>query len=138
QQGFAYDASKMDLQQAKDNLELAVILAYLQVLSNEDQVELAQKQVEVTQVQVDRLIKLNEEGAISPPQLYDLRGQLKEAELNRVDAQNAVASAKLFLSQLLTIPYDPSMQLQKLEGEDLLQPFESTANEVYNNATENL
>src|SRR5690606_20118827 len=30
QQGFAYDASKMDLQQAKDNLELAVILAYLQ------------------------------------------------------------------------------------------------------------
>ena len=138
QQGFAYNASKMDLQQAKDNLELAVILAYLQVLSNEDQVDLAQKQVEVTQVQVDRLVKLNEEGAINPPQLYDLRGQLKEAELNRVNAQNAVASAKLFLSQLLTIPYNPSLRLQKLEGEDLLQPFEATAGEVYNSATENL
>ncbi|HVE60501.1 MAG TPA: TolC family protein, partial [Chitinophagaceae bacterium] len=38
QNAFAYDASKMELQQAKDNLTLAVILAYLQVLNNADQV----------------------------------------------------------------------------------------------------
>lgn len=138
QQGFAYDASRMDLQQAKDNLELAVMLAYLQVLSNEDQVELAQKQVEVTRLQVNRLEKLNAEGAINPPMLYDLIGQLKESELNVVTAQNAVASAKLFLSQLLTIPYDPLLQLQKLEGEDLLSPFSVTADEVYNNAAKSM
>ena len=77
QNAFAYDASKMELQQAKDNLTLAVILAYLQVLSNEDQVEVANKQVAVTQVQIDRLEKLNKEGAINPPQLFDLRGQIK-------------------------------------------------------------
>lgn len=138
QQGFAYDASKMDLQQAKDNLELAVMLAYLQVLSNEDQVELAQRQVEVTQLQVNRLEKLNAEGAINPPMLYDLIGQLKESELNVVTAQNAVASAKLFLSQLLTIPYEPSLQLQKLDGENLLQSFTVTVDEVYNNASKRM
>lgn len=138
QQGFAYDASKMDLQQAKNNLELSVMLAYLQVLSNEDQVVLAQKQVEVTRLQVNRLEKLNAEGAINPPVLYDLIGQLKESELNVVTAQNALASAKLLLSQLLTIPYDPYLQLQKLEDEDLLQPFAATVDEVYNNATKNM
>ncbi len=33
QNAFAYDASRMELQQAKDNLTLNVILAYLQVLN---------------------------------------------------------------------------------------------------------
>ena len=79
QNAFAYEASKMELQQAKDKLTLAVILAYLQVLSNEDQVEVANKQVAVTQVQIDRLEKLNKEGAINPPQLFDLKGQNKRS-----------------------------------------------------------
>ncbi len=106
QNAFAYDAAKMELQQAKDNLTLAVILAYLQVLSNEDQVALANQQVMVAKVQIDRLEKLNKEGAINPPQLFDLRGQVKEAELNRVTAQNALAFSKLTLTQLMNIAYD--------------------------------
>jgi outer membrane protein len=138
QNAFAYDASKMDLQQAKDNLELAVILAYLQVLSNEDQVELATQQVGVTQAQVDRLEKLNQQGAISPPELYDLRGQLKEAELNKINALNAVATAKLLLTQLLTIPNDPSLKLVKIDRNDLLEAFPETVDEIYNNAVNNL
>ncbi|HVG41017.1 MAG TPA: TolC family protein, partial [Chitinophagaceae bacterium] len=120
------------------NLTLAVILAYLQVLSNEDQVELANKQVAVTQVQIDRLEKLNKEGAISPPQLYDVIGQLKEAELNRVTAQNAVASSKLALTQLLTIPYDPSIQLEKISVEEMVERFPATTEEVFTNATNTL
>jgi outer membrane protein len=135
QNAFAYDASKMELQQAKDNLTLAVILAYLQVLSNEDQVELATKQIAVTQVQIDRLEKLNREGAINPPQLYDVRGQLKQAELNKVTAQNAVNSSKLLLLQLMTLPYDPSLQLEKISGEELFPKFPGSVDDVYNNAT---
>jgi len=135
QNAFAYDAAKMELQQAKDNLTLAVILAYLQVLSNEDQVVLANQQVMVTQVQIDRLEKLNKEGAINPPQLFDLRGQLKEAELNRVTAQNAAASSKLTLTQLMNIAYDPSITLEKIDEGELLQKFPSSVDEVYNNAT---
>lgn len=135
---FLFDAAKMDLQQTKDNLTLAVILAYLQVLSNDDQVALAKKQVAVTQVQLDRLEKLNKEGAIDPPQVFDLKGQLKEAELNLVTAQNSVASSKLSLSQLMNIAFDPNIQLEKVSGEELLQPFPFTVDEVYNKATNEL
>jgi outer membrane protein len=135
---FAHDAAKLDVQQSRDNLTLAVILAYLQVLSNEEQLEVARKQVAVTQVQLDRLEKLNNQGAISPPLMYDMRGQLKEAELNVIDAQNAIASSKLALSQLMTIPYNPNLQVEKISGEELLQKFPSTAEEVYKSSMEKL
>lgn len=138
QNAFAYDASKMDLEQAKDNLRLAVILAYLQVLSNEDQVGIAKKQVEVTAAQLERLQKLDKQGAISPPQVYDIKGQLKEVQLSEIDARNAWAAAKLQLSNLLTIPYDSTLQLQRIDAADLLEPFPFTLDEVINKASQSL
>ncbi len=138
QNRFAYDAAKMDVQQAKDNLTLAVIVAYLQVLSNEEQVELTKKQLSVTQLQLERLEKLNEEGAINPPQVYDLKGQLKEAELNLVTSKNAVASSKLLLTQLMTVPFEPDLQLEKISGQGALQIFPYSAEEVYNRSINTL
>src|SRR3982750_3416406 len=41
QNAYGYDASRMEEQQAKDELVLNVILAYLTVLNNEDRVQLA-------------------------------------------------------------------------------------------------
>ena len=55
-----------------------------------------------------------------------------------MNAQNAVASSKLTLTQLMTIPYDPSIQLEKIGSKELLEPFLSSVEEVYNNATNGL
>jgi outer membrane protein len=57
----------MTLQQRKDNLTLSIILAYLQVLNNEDQLVQARNQMELTKQQLDRLGILNKEGAIDHP-----------------------------------------------------------------------
>jgi outer membrane protein len=131
---YAYDASKMELQQAKDNLALNVILAYLQVLSNEDLVELSMKQVEVSRKQVERLEVLNKEGAINPSQLYDLKGQLKDDELMVVNNRNALATSRLTLAQLMQLPYDPSMKIERIGMEELLQKYAPSVADVYNNA----
>src|SRR5690349_15815510 len=48
QTALAYEASKMDWQQAKDNLAINIILAYLTVLSNEDQLAQARLQADLT------------------------------------------------------------------------------------------
>lgn len=137
QAGYALEASRMELEQAKEALTLNVILAYLQVLSNEDLLEVSKRQVAVSQKQVERLEVLNKEGAISPSQLYDLIGQQKDNELAVVTAQNAVATSRLTLAQLMNIPYDPAMQLERLGMEDL-QKFGSSAQEVYNTALNEL
>ena len=95
QNAYAADAARMDKQQEEDNVTLNVILAYLQVLNNEELAALSIAQAGVTQKQVDRLEILNREGAISPPVLYDLRGQLKGEEAAVVNALNAVEVSKL-------------------------------------------
>src|ERR1043165_333105 len=75
QNKLTYEASKMTLQQRKDNLTLNIILAYLTVLNNEDLLEQAQNRAGLTKQQVDRLEVLNKEGAIAPLLFSDLKGQ---------------------------------------------------------------
>ncbi|MCU7548579.1 TolC family protein [Chitinophagaceae bacterium LB-8] len=135
---YASDASKMELQQVKDNLSLDVILAYLLVLSNEDLVELSKKQVEVSNKQVERLEILHKEGAINPSQLYDLKAQLKDDELTAVNNQNALAIAKLNLAQLMQLPFDSAMKVERIGMEELVQKYGPSLADVYNNAVNEL
>lgn len=111
---LGYQASKMELQQAKDNLTINIILAYLNVLSAEDILENSRNQQVVTGKQVDRLNILNQSGAIPPSQYYDLKGQYANDEIAVVDNQAALETAKLNLAQLLNIPYDKNMDVERL------------------------
>src|SRR5215212_8518791 len=72
---YAYEASRMEHQQAKDELVLNVILAYLSVLNNEDQVQLAYTQAATSQAALERLNVLNTQGAVRPSDFSDLKGQ---------------------------------------------------------------
>ena len=138
QYNYAYNAAKMEHQQVKENLVLSVILAYLQVLSNEDLVALSLQQAGVTAKQVERLEVLHKQGAINPPQLHELRGQLKEGELTIVNNQNTLANAKLALAQLMNIPFDNTMTVERISMEELLNKYPSSSTEVYNNAMNHL
>jgi outer membrane protein len=131
---YAYEASRMDLQQTKDNLTLNVILAYLQVLNNEDQLALALQQADVSQKQLDRLKILNDKGAVKPSDISDLTGQLMDNQLSVVNARNALQTAKLTLSQYMVIPYNPDMKVQRLDVQQLLNTYTTSAADVYQNA----
>ncbi len=54
QTSLSYQASKMELQQEKDNLSLNVILSFLQMMNDEDVLALTKKQIAVTEKQVER------------------------------------------------------------------------------------
>jgi outer membrane protein len=99
-------ASEMDWQQQKDNITINVILSYLQVLSNQEQLTIARNQVEVSKAQVARLDVLNNSGAIAPSLLYDLRGQMATDELNVITIKNSLESAKISLAQLMNVQYN--------------------------------
>ncbi len=136
QNELAYEASKMDLQQAKDNLTLGVILAYLQVLSNEDQLQTSINQFEVSKKQVERLEVLNENGSIAPYTLSDLKGQMANDELAIINGRNSVESAKITLCQLLNVPYSKNFTLQKFNPVDFLAGYGETSESVYSTALE--
>ncbi len=133
-----FKASEMDLQQAKDNLTINVILDYLQVLSNEELIDEAIKQTDVTGKQVERLNLQNNEGAIAPATLYDLKGQLAAEQLNVVNAKSALETSKVALVQLMNVPYQESLALQHIDVDSSLVIYDATTAQVYQQALQNL
>jgi outer membrane protein len=135
QNAYAYEASKMEWQQAKDNLTLNVILSYLQVLNNEDIVASSARQAELSQKQLERLEILDKQGAINPSLVSDLRGQLMNDQLGILNARNQLETSKLVLSQYMNIPYSKNMQLERINVNDMLTAYMQAPNEIFENST---
>jgi outer membrane protein len=138
QNALAYEASRLELQQEKDNLTLSIILAYLQALNNQDLLTQSRNQADVSRKQVERLNILFQEGAIPPAQLYDLKGQLANDELSMINNENAANAAKLTLSQLMNIPFSSNIQLEKLSLDQFSTSYDVTPEEIYKMALEQL
>lgn len=132
----AYESSKLTWQQAKDNLVLNVILAYLQVLNNEDLVASAINQAGVSQKQLERLDVLNKQGAIKPSEFSDLKGQLMNDQLAIVSAKTALEESKLSLAQLMNKQYDKNMKLERIDVTEFLANYTASAQQVYQSALE--
>lgn len=135
---YAFEASRMELQQQKDLVMLDVILAYLQILTNEDLLDQTKKQLEVSRKQVERLEILHKEGAIKPADLYDLKGQYADNQLNLVTTQNNLNSAKLRLAQLMNQPYKADLQVERLTAEQFSLDYAASTEDIYRIATEQL
>ena len=135
---YAYEASKMELQWSKDQLMLKVILAYLQVLTSNDLLLQSQKQADVTQKQVERLEIMNEQGAIKPSDLTDLKGQLGDNKVSLINNQNNLDAARLSLSQLMNVPYNRNLQVERLSADQFDMNYMATTDSIFNIAMQQL
>lgn len=135
--GFRYEASKMEWQQAQDNVTINIILAYLQILSAEDLLVQSHTQMLVSGKQIQRLDILNSEGAIAPSDLYDLKGQVANEQLAIADNEAAVANAKLTLCQLLNIPYSNTFEVARLPGDSFEMKSAENPESLYQNSLKN-
>jgi outer membrane protein len=138
QNSLTYQAAKMDWQQEKDNLTINIILAYLQVLSNTDQLVQARNQASLSSQQVERLEVLNKEGAIKPSDLSDLKGQYAGDQLAIITIENALQTAKVSLAQLMNVPYNKELVLEKIEPESFAARYEDTPEKIYQTALQQL
>ena len=132
---LGFEASQKELQQAKDNLTINIILAYLQVLSAQDVLEQSRQQIGVSQKQVERLDILNKEGAIAPAELSDLKGQVANDQLAVANNEAALQLAKLSLCQLLNIPYDKGLEIEKIDINNIEMNFSGTPQDIFQAAT---
>ncbi|MEP7237020.1 MAG: TolC family protein [Ferruginibacter sp.] len=138
QTSLSYQASKMELQQEKDNLTLNVILSFLQMMNDEDVLALTKKQITVTEKQLDRLDIMNKEGAIAPAVFYDMKGQYASDQLAVITASRSLEMSKLTLAQFMNVPYNKDMQIDR-EGFDMTMAlYEGTADNIYTTALQNL
>lgn len=140
QNRYAFEAAKMEQEQAKEALTLDVILNYLQILSNEDLLNQAVLQKNLSEEQVKRLQVLDKEGAIAPSILFDLQGQLAEDELNIINSRNALNASRLTLSQLMNVEYDEKLEVARLRTDQFENPgkYPFTTNDIINSALNQL
>lgn len=128
-------AAKQDYDAVKNNIALNVANAYLQVLSTDDLILVAEKQLEVTKYQFERTRKLVAGGALAEANMYDLEAQLSNDELQLVNAQNNHESAILTLKQVMNMPGVERIAVQRVEVDNPeMQPYPESANEVYRSA----
>ena len=131
QNELTYEATKKDLQQQRDNLTINIILAYLQVLTNEDLLTQSINQAALSKKQTERLDIMNKEGAILPQLLYDLKGQYANDQLSIINNENALQTAKLTLSQLMNIPYDKNLKVEKLDPKEFATKYEDAPEVIH-------
>jgi outer membrane protein len=126
-------ASQYDLDMIMDDISIAVAGFYLDILYNQELLEVAKAQLEVTQQQVNRMGKMLEAGTIAKGDLLSIEAQSSTEELAVVDVENNLAISHLSLQQLIDYPVSEDFEIEVPQ----LRPIESpqiaiTAEDIYN------
>lgn len=134
----SWEAAEQSVENEKDRIALSVILAYLQVLSNQELLDQAKSQLTVSLEQVKRMELLDSTGAIKPSDLSDVQGQLYNDQITIARTENNIKAAKIELCRLMNIPYSESIEVEKMNPEEGFLLREASAAELYKNSVENL
>jgi outer membrane protein len=119
----------------KNNVSLQVSVAYLNVLSAEDLIDVAQRQLDVTRLQYERTQKLVNAGSLPETNLFDLDAQTANDELSLINAQNSLESAILTLKQAMNAPVEMNIQVARIEIPDPnIVNYGENANSIYQTA----
>ena len=112
-----HQAALADLQRARENIALQITGSYLDVLYQKELVGVQERQVKLSQVQLDRIEKLFHNGKQSEADVAQARSVVANDQLQLTQQQNQLRLALLELSQLLELPTP--------EGFDIDEPSEA-------------
>lgn len=105
------------LEEAKDDITLNVIAQYLQALYCEELYGVAQEQVRLSKVELDRRKELLAEGKIPEVDLLQAESQLAQDEVSAVTALNNRDIALLDLAQMLELPSADGFTIAPLQSD---------------------
>ncbi|HXI01229.1 MAG TPA: TolC family protein [Sphingobacteriaceae bacterium] len=137
QNKFELEADKSNTARIKNDLMLAVVTTYLQILSGQDLVEAAKQQVTLATQQLDREQKFFDVGEKTIADLSQSKAQLAAAELNLTDAQNQSDLAFLNLAQLLELDPAAPIDVVRPVTDDPGKIAQYTASEVFKSSLNN-
>jgi outer membrane protein len=128
-----FQAAQLDTEDAINTISLQVANAYLNVLLSEEQLENAEKRLELSQFQLDQTDKLIRAGARPANERLDFVAQTARDEQAVIEARNLVEINYLSLKQLLQL--DPNTDIRIVRPEVVIpadaNPEAFTLNEVY-------
>ena len=135
QEEFNFLSGLQRLEQSKNNLSLNIASAYLQILFSTELLEVAENQLVVTNLQVDRTSKLVEAGSLPRGSLYEIQSQAAAEEVQIINARNQLEIDYLSLTQLLDLDTLDSFAIYMPEFGDIVDDeIIYTVREIYETA----
>ncbi len=129
------EAAQLEGEANLNDLALDVAQAYLSILLAEEQVVNAERQVELSQNQLDQALKQIAAGSLPDNDRYDFEAQLARDEQTLVVARNSVELNYLTLMQLMMLDPETDMEIEKPEiSMPAVDPYQYDAIEVFSTA----
>jgi len=138
QSALIVEAAKLNVEEAKNDITIAITQAYLQALYYKEGISTAQETANASKKQLERIqIKLKA-GAASPKEVAQLKSDYASDQTSLISVQNQYEQQVLALKQLLELGIADDFQIQNLAvSSDLNLPVESKT-EAYQNALANM
>ena len=110
------DAADADLDKARNDISMNVAKSYIEVLNEMEVIEVAQRQISIDSMQVERLKMMVENGKASVAELSRQKSTLAQSQLTLTNARNNYQLALLNLSQLLELPSPEDFSIVRLDA----------------------
>ena len=125
------DAAKSDLERMKDDVRVQVAESFIQIVYNQSILEVAQNQVAIDSMQVERLTALAAIGKASSAEVSSQKATLAQSRLAVTQAQNNLNMSKLTLTQLLELPTPDGFEIIQPEADDMEFSMPDSPEEIY-------
>ncbi|MEA4951028.1 MAG: TolC family protein [Petrimonas sp.] len=96
-------AAEADLEKFKDDMEISVATAFLQVLLQKELLQIANEQLQLTDSNMNRRKELIKSGKMAQGEIYELEAQRAREEQNKVQAESNLKLALLDLAQIMEL-----------------------------------
>ena len=125
QQKLQDEINELAIEESEENIQIALVQTYMQVLYALEAVRINQQTVEVSTAQRNRAVELLRAGSISKVDLAQLESQLSTDKYQLVTAQTSLDNYKLQLKQLLEldITQDIELEVPELTEEEVMSPL---------------
>ncbi|RYC68069.1 TolC family protein [Spirosoma sordidisoli] len=139
QNALLVQSNEQNLLATQNNVILLVVQNYLNVLTGQEQLAIAQRQADVSRSQYERTQKLVNAGAAAESALFDLQAQRATDELAIVNAQNNIDLAKVALLQAMNLFGNQAISVQPVSLPDPnVADYDASPQQVYEIATNNM
>lgn len=119
------EVDKLSTEETEDNIQIAIVQAYLQVMYAMESVKINENTVETAKAERDRAKELYKAGSISSVDLAQLESQYSTDKYQLVVAQTSLDNYKLQLKQLLELDIMDEIKLDMpdIAEEHILTPL---------------
>ena len=114
-------ASEADLEKFKDDIELSVATAFLQVLLQKELLQIAEEQIGLTDANITQREELINSGKMAKGEIYELEAQRAREEQDRIYAASNLKLALLDLAQIMELEDFENFDIVPVQVESIVE-----------------